>query len=343
MKADEFKILNSNGLIARFSSYGARWLSMEIPDRFGNFDDVLLGFNDINDYKSAEEKYYGAIVGRVCGRISNAGFSLNNKSFNLFANEGGKNHLHGGINAFHNCYWDSYTGINDRGDSFVEFQHFSPDGDEGYPGNLKTTVRYTLNNENVLEMVCKAVADMDTIVNLTNHAFFNLCGNRCSNNVLNHRLLLNSSYLIECDGELLPTGNLLSVKDSVLDFRNGPFIYESLCTDLYDIRDNKGFSLAYKLDDADSNIRLAAILSEENSGRKLKIYTNQPSLQIYNGYYMSGHDIGKGGYPYHSSAGIALETQGFPDAINHKSFPSIILRKDEVYLHITQYRFSVDK
>lgn len=342
MKTDEFEIVNSNGLIARFSSYGARWISMEVPDRYGDFDDVLLGFNDISTYGEAEEKYYGAMVGRVCGRISNASFSLNDKFFKLSKNENGKNHLHGGMNAFHNCYWKANTGINDKGDSFVEFKHYSPDGDEGYPGNLGVTVRYTLNNDNILSMVCKGIADKDTIINLTNHAFFNLCGSRKPDNVLKHRLLLNSSSLIECDDELLPTGKLLSVEGTSLDFREGRMISESLVTDLYGISKNKGYSLAYKLDNTDGNFRLASILSEEKSGRKLKIYTNQPSLQVYNGYYMSGKDIGKGGFPYCSSSGIALEPQGFPDAINHSSFPSIILRKDEVYMHITEYRWSVD-
>lgn len=342
MEVETIKLKNSNGLSAKFSSYGARWLSMEVPDRYGNFDDVLLGFNDISTYGKAEEKYYGAMVGRVCGRISNACFSLDNKSFKLSQNENGKNHLHGGRNAFHNCYWKSNTGINDQGDSFVEFIHYSPNGDQGYPGNLRVTVRYTLNNNNILSMVCKGITDEDTIINLTNHAFFNLCGSRKPDNILNHHLLLNSSFIIECDDELLPTGKLLSIKGTSLDFMKGRKISESLVTDLYGISINKGYSLAYKLDNADCNLRLASILSEKKSGRKLKIYTNQPSIQVYNGYCMSGQDIGKGGFPYFPSSGIALETQGFPDAIHHSSFPSIILRKDEVYIHFTEYRWSVD-
>lgn len=342
MEVEAIKLVNSNGLTAKFSSYGARWLSMEVPDRNGVFDDVLLGFNNISTYAEAEEKYYGAIVGRVCGRISNACFSLNNKCFELSPNENGKNHLHGGVYAYHNCYWEANKGVNDKGNPFVEFKHYSPDGDEGYPGNLSITVRYTLDENNVLSMACKAIADKDTIVNLTNHAFFNLCGSNKPDNVLNHRLFLNSSFLIECDDELLPTGKLFPVEGTVLDFRKEPFINESLFTDLYGIYKNKGFSLAYKLDNADSNVRLAAILSEEKSGRMLCVYTNQPSIQVYNGYCMSGHDIGKGGFPYYSSAGIALETQGFPDAINHSSFPSIILKKDEVYMHITEYRWNVN-
>lgn len=342
METEIIQLVNSKGLIAKFSSYGARWLSMVVPDRNGVFDDVLLGFNNISTYAEAEEKYYGAIVGRVCGRISNARFLLNNKYFKLYPNEYGKNHLHGGVNAYHNCYWEAIKGINDRGDSFVEFEHYSPDGDEGYPGNLRITVRYTLDENNVLSMLCKAISDKDTIVNLTNHAFFNLCGSNKSDNVLNHRLFLNSSFLIECDDELLPTGELFPVEGTLLDFRKEPYISGSLITDLYGISKNKGFSLAYKLDIAESNIVLAAILSEERSGRRLSIYTNQPSIQIYNGYCMSGNDVGKGGFPYYPSAGIALETQGFPDAINHSLFPSIVLKKNEVYMHITEYRWDIN-
>lgn len=337
---DNFIILrNSHGLSASFSSFGARWVNMIVPDKSGNFDDVLLGFNNILGYQKAEEKYHGAIVGRVCGRISGAGFELNGHHYQLATNENGITHLHGGIQAFHNCFWEENSGVNEDGDEFVIFRHFASNGNEGYPGNLHVTVCYTLTKDDVLKMVCKAISDADTVINLTNHAFFNLCGSHNPNNILQHYLFLNSSYLIECDDNLIPTGKLYSLDGTPLDFRKASPINEALNTELYDITRNKGFSLAYKLEGADANIRLAAILSEEGSGRQLQIYTNQPSLQIYTGYFMTGHDIGKAGYPYYSGAGIALEPQGFPDAVHQPTFPSIVLRKGEVYLHVTEYRW----
>lgn len=330
---------NSHGLSASFSSFGARWVNMIVPDKFGNFEDVLLGFNNIFEYQNAEEKYHGAIVGRVCGRISDASFDLNGHRYQLAANENETTHLHGGIQAFHNCFWEEEGGVNEDGDEFVIFRYFSSDGNEGYPGNLQVSVCYTLTKDDVLKMVCKAVADSDTIVNLTNHAFFNLCGSRSCDNIFQHHLCLNSSYLIECDRNLIPTGKLRSLDGTPLDFRETSPINKALDTELYDIPHNRGFSLAYKLEGADANIRLAAILSEEKFGRQLQIHTNQPSLQVYTGYFMTGHDIGKAGYPYYSGAGIALEPQGFPDAVHQPNFPSIVLWKGEVYLHITEYRW----
>lgn len=336
---------NSHGLIARFSSYGARWISMVIPDKTGGFDDVLLGFKTLEEYQSATEHYYGAIVGRVCGRIGNAKFRLNGRSYNLTANENGTHHLHGGIHAFHNVFWESYCGVGLNGDQYVSFIHEFCDGEEGYPGNLWVEIRYVLTETDILKMVCTAICDQDTIVNLTNHAFFNLCGSKVSHNIFGHKLFLRSSELIECDESLIPTGRLLSLDNSLLDFRKEKLIGKALDSDLFQIKSNKGFSLAYSMNppnkQSNGNVRLAAILSEEETGRRLEIYTNQPSMQVYTGYCLDGSDIGKGGFPYYAGAGVALEPQGFPDAVNHSNFPTIALLKNDVYLHVTEYRWSV--
>lgn len=339
-----YTLHNQQGTIARFTSYGARWISMCTSDRQGIFDDVLLGFNSLQEYSSAKEQYHGAIVGRVCGRINNARFSLDGKEYVLAANDVyGKpapNHLHGGNLAFHNRYWNGRLMLNEAGEEMVVFTCRSLDGEEGYPGNMDVEVSYTLRNDNVLCMECMAVCDKKTPVNLTNHAFFNLSGKQAD--ILSHKLRIGASRIIECNQELIPTGNYISTERTDLDFSVLRPISVSMQSDLFQIKENKGFSLAFALDKKSKNgLFLAAELFDELSGRELSIYTNQLSLQVYTGYFMDGSDMGKHGKPYLKNAGIALETQGFPDAVNHSGFPSVILLPGQTYYHHTEYKFYI--
>lgn len=341
-----FTLHNRNGCIAQFSNYGARWISMWTPDKQGVFEDVLLGFNSLEDYLQAKEQYHGAIVGRVCGRIDNARFLLDGQQYLLAENDVyGKpqpNHLHGGNSAFHNQYWKGALTVNDLGEERAVFTLFSGDGDEGYPGNLEVKVTYTLRNDDVLSMECEAVSDKKTPLNITNHAFFNLSGKQVGSDILSHKLKIVSDKIIECDMELIPTGEYISVAGTDLDFRSYRKISDSLQSCLFAVKEDEGFSLAYALNkDRENERSLAAELVDEISGRKLSIFTNQPSLQVYTGYFMDGKDIGKGGMPYQKSAGIALETEGFPDAVNHPSFPSVILTPGNTYCHYTEYKFSI--
>ena len=315
--AELVTLKNRNGLVAQFTNYGARWVSMWTPDRNGRMGDIVLGFDTLDGYLTAGEQYHGAIVGRVCGRINNARFTLEGQEFLLASNDAyGKpvrNHLHGGMAAFHNRFWKSRLFVTSPGEEAVEFTTCSPNGEEGYPGNLEVKVTYLLKDNNTLRMECEATTDRLTPVNLTNHAFFNLqssFGITDKKNVLSHNLTLNASAIIECDNELIPTGRLLSVNDTLLDFR-----------------------LPHTI---------ASSLSDEISGRKMDIYTNQQSVQVYNGYFMDGTDIGKRDTPYYASAGIAIETQGYPDAPNQPSFPSILIDKTEKYRHVAEYQFGVD-
>lgn len=336
---------NSHGLTASFSTYGARWLEMFVPDRNGCFEDVLLGFSDLSDYKYASEQYYGAIVGRVCGRIKNAHFCIGKESYELAANDiYGKpkfNHLHGGFLGFHNRLWDSLIKQNEKGEETVVFTCLSKDGEEGYPGNLSISVSYTLTIDNSIEMVCKATTDKITPINVTNHAFFNLSGVQKNMNILSHSLRVCSSQIIACDDNLIPTGDLISVSGTALDFRKPRLISDALMTDYLGIKHQNGFSLAYVLYN-ESDCSLAADLYDKNSGRRLTIYSNQPSLQVYTGYLMDGSDVGKGNIPYFANAGIALETQGYPDAVHWKCFPSVLLNVGEEYLQYTKYKFSIN-
>lgn len=341
---------NKNGLIAQFTPYGARWVSMWVPDRNGYMGDVVLGFDTLEGYRMAGEQYHGAIVGRVCGRIRNARFMLDGQEFLLASNDAyGKpvrNHLHGGIVAFHNRFWDSRKYITPSGEEAVEFTTYSPNGEEGYPGNLEVKVTYRLQENNCLRMECEATTDRLTPVNLTNHAFFNLqsfLGVTDKKSILSHFLTLNASAIIECDSELIPTGRLLPVDGTLLDFRSPRTIGSSLTEEHPQIQKGKGFSLAYALDTKeDEALTYAASLWDEISGRKLEIYTNKPSVQVYNGYFMDGTDIGKDGTPYYASAGIAIETQGYPDAPNQPAFPSILIDESTKYTHITEYRFTTE-
>lgn len=359
-------LTNRQGLRARFCNYGARWVGMFTPDRDGRFDDILLGFDTLSAYRKAGEPYHGALVGRVCGRIGNASFRMEGKTYPLTSNDlygrPVRNHLHGGIDAFHRRMWEIRS-VDPAGNR-VTFSLFSPDGEEGYPGNLSVEVTYTLTDENKLRMECAARTDRMTPVNLTNHSFFNLRGSR---DVLDQELQIFSTRLIECDEELLPTGKLIPVKNTFYDFTSSKKIRESLPgaaenkgagkgavenrgteegTAENKITGNeaaenspKGFSIAFALDKKESERSIAAILKDDRSGRKMEIYTDQPSLQVYTGYLMDGSDVGKKNRRYFASAGIALEPQGFPDAPNHSEFPTVFISPDRPYKQITEYVF----
>ena len=336
-------LCNDNGVRAVFSCYGARWIAMCVPDREGRVEDVLLGFDHLNDYKTATESYYGAIIGRVCGRISNAEFRINGTLYKLAPNDiyghPIRNHLHGGIAGFHCQLWQKMQYKNKDGEESVSFTYLSKDGEEGYPGNLNVSVTYTLTNDNALLMECKAVADQCTPVNLTNHAFFNLHGVDRGKNILSHRLTIPSWHIIECDEELVPTGTIVSVKNTLLDFSKSRLIGEAVKCEQMGIHTNNGFSLAYALD-TNCGLPLIAELYEEQNGRTMQIFSNQPSLQVYTGYLMNGTDIGKKGVRYSVSAGVALEPQGYPDAVHQSNFPSVLLKPGDMYVHRSLYRFT---
>ncbi|MDR2919456.1 MAG: galactose mutarotase [Tannerella sp.] len=331
---------NPNGLVAQFTNYGARWVNMWVPDQHGEFDDILLGFDTLTGYMNAGEQYHGAIVGRVCGRINQARFSLCGKEYKLDSNDvygdPVKNHLHGGIKAFHKQLWD----ISNENENTVTFSLFSPDGDESYPGNLTVHVTYKLTPENSLRMECTATTDQPSPVNLTNHAFFNLQKNKQHKSVLSHFLKLRSTSIVACDKELIPTGTLKDISNTFLNFTSPKTIAASISAGDDMVKKDKGFSVAFVLSDKDTDLDWAATLEDTESGRSVEIYTNQPSLQVYTGYFMDGSDIGRENAKYFAGAGIALEPQGYPDAPNQPQSLSIIIDKNNPYRHITEYRFN---
>lgn len=340
---------NGLGSTASFTNYGARWVDMTLANPEGNAVQVVLGFDTLKGYMEAGEKYHGAIVGRVCGRMKGAAFSLGGHTYALAANdafgEPVKNHLHGGILAFHNQFWNAGKFLTPNGDEAVRFSLFSPDGEEGYPGNLEVTVTYTLlKDADTVVLECRAATDRPTVVNLTNHAFFNLAGHNVGMSVARQRLTLASDRLIACDDQLIPTGELARTTGTFADFSNGQTLAESIAAGNEQVRKDGGYTLAYALGSegqASKNPHFAARLEDPESGRSLELFTDRPSLQLYNGYFMDGSDRGHHDTPYFASAGLALEPQDFPDAPNHPHFPSIEITPEHPYRQITEYRFGI--
>lgn len=374
---------NRSGCRADFTNYGARWVGMSLggasaggmspdgvsadgmsPDgvsagemsrdgRSAGTAQVVLGFDTLRAYMEAGEKYHGAIVGRVCGRIGGASFELDGRRYRLVSNDvygkPVKNHLHGGIQAFHNRFWQAETFVTAEGDEAVAFSLCSRDGDEGYPGNLRVRVTYTLRAESdTLVMECRAVTDTPTVVNLTNHAFFNLAGHAMPMNVAQQRMTLAARRMAECGEELIPTGVLTPVVGTYADFTQGRTLAEAISAGNDRVKADNGFTIAYALDDSRNRAespdggeecRFAARLEDPVSGRALEICTDQPSVQVYNGYFMDGSDRGHGGVPYFANAGVAIEPQGFPDAPNRPEFPAVRVDPERSYRQRTEYVF----
>ena len=340
-----FTLRNKNGLVAQFTNYGARWLSMWVPDKNGQWSDVVLGFDSIEGYLNAKEKYYGAIVGRVCGRIGQGTFSLNGETYRLAKNDlfgtPVKNHLHGGTKGFSFQVWDARQIKNSNEEDALELSYLSVDGEEGYPGNLEVKVTYTLTNNNEIKIDYSAATDKPTTINLSNHAYFNLHGDM-TQTVVDHLLCIHAKNVIECNGELTPTGKLLTVSDTPLDFTDSRRISSRIDEEFPgQLFAGKGYVAAFVLDPAGSCLKLAASVEEEKSGRVMEVYTDQPSLQFYNAWLFDGTDRGKNGQRYYASSGLALEAQAFPDAPNHSHFPPIVLTPEEIYHQETIYRFSI--
>lgn len=347
MSQDEFiKLENPNGCRAYFTKYGARWVAMFVPDRDGLLQDVILGFDTMEGYRTAVEQYHGAIVGRVCGRIGNAAFLLNGKTYHLASNDvygqPVRNHLHGGLEGFHKKIWDSELIVNDKNEPGVRFTYVSCDGEEGYPGEIKIAVSYFLTDDNSVDMFFEGKTDRESILNITNHTFFNLNGNFATN-VLNHVLKLGECMLVECDKELLPTGNLMDISKDSIRFDGSMNVLDSILSSEVLNVSQPDISLAYAFPSIDKELILVAELAEAESGRRLSIYSDLPSLQVYDAYFMDESDIGKNNIPLSKYAGIALEPQGFPDAPNHPNFPSIKISPDNPLLGRIKYVFDVIK
>ena len=340
-----YTLTNKAGCIAQFTNLGGRWVSMWVPDGNGNMTDVVLGFNSPGEYLKAGEPYHGAIVGRVCGRINNARFTLNGNTYDLAHNDGfgepEKNHLHGGVEGFHRKVWDAELFRNDKEEQGITFSYTSPDGEEGFPGELKVMVSYTLTGNNEIRVEYSATTDKPTIVNLTNHVYFNLNGEG-NGNILNHTLKVYADKYIEGDKELIPTGKLVPVDNSPFDYRDFSSMGKGIGQKHSQIFEGMGYAIAMVIKEQNSKelVKVAEIKADLSS-IKLEVLSDQASLQLYNAWLFDGRDKGKSGKPYHASGGFIMETQGYPDAPNNKHFPPVQLKPGDQYTHTTIFRFSV--
>lgn len=330
-----FTLENKNGLKACITNYGGRVVNLFVPDRNGNFDDVVLGYDNLSEYLTSNEKYYGATIGRYGNRIGKAQFTISDKIYYLEKNNG-VNSLHGGSGGFHNVYWD-VTQLNGE---TLELAYVSNDGEEGFPGNLKVKVVYSLTDNNELKIEYFATTDQPTVVNLTHHSFFNLTGD-FQKTINNHILQIAADYYTPVDEGLIPTGEIAPVNGTPFDFRNPTSIGERIEEDNKQLKLGRGYDHNWVLDAAgtNKNIRLAAKVTEPVSGRAMEVFTNEPGIQFYGGNFLNGSDRGKAGVAYHHCTAFCLETQHFPDSPNKENFPSTILNPEEEFYSVCIYRF----
>ena len=334
-----YVLKNKNGLEATFTNFGQRLVSLMVPDKYGVFNDIVLGFSNLEGYKTAGGKYFGAIIGRYGNRIANGEFSIDGETYKLAINNG-KNHLHGGIKGFNNVVWDARQLNNNE----IEFTRISPDLEEGYPGNLRVTVHYTLTNNNSLQINYTATTDKPTIVNLTNHSFFNLAGEG-KGSVNNHLLMINADFFTPVNQDLIPTGDIVKVEGTPFDFTRLKPIGQDLEADNQQLKYTKGYDHNYVLNKTHQNVHgfvLAAKVIEPNNGRVMEVYTNAPGIQFYQGNFLDGGAIGKSGKPYVYRGAFCLETQHFPNSPNQANFPSTILRTYETYKSTCIYKFKIN-
>lgn len=326
-----YTLTNDRGLEVSIITYGGAITSLKTPDRDGHFDDIVLGYETLEDYTS-NPRYFGALIGRHGNRIGGGKFSLNGAGYQLPQNNGA-NHLHGGFNGFDKRVWDAKVD-----GELLQLSYFSKDGEEGYPGNLTAEVDFRLVDHE-LRMDYRATTDCDTLVNLTNHSYFNLKG---EGTILDHELTLNADSFTPVSKDLIPNGEISSVERTPMDFRYGKAIGSEI-TEPYDqLGFTGGYDHNFVLNNYDGSLRSAGRLFESSTGRVVEVFTTQPGMQFYSGNFLDGTLIGRNGVVYVKYAGLCLEPQHFPDAPNHSNFPSTVLRAGEEYKQTNIYRFSTD-
>jgi aldose 1-epimerase len=336
---DMHTLTNANGMQVRLIDYGATITSIRVPDRDGRYADVVLGFDSLAQYET-KSPYFGATVGRYANRIANGRFALDGTSYQLPVNNA-PNTLHGGPRGFDKRVWHAEPFRTDT-TSGVVFTRISADGEEGFPGTMHVVVTYTLTADDALRMEYEAATDRTTIVNMTNHAYFNLVG-AGKGDILGHVLQIPSSRFTPVDSTLIPTGEIRSVAGTPLDFRQPTPIGARIDDDYEQLRIAGGYDHNWIIDGAGDSLALAARVYEPTSGRVLEVYTTEPGVQFYTGNFLDGSITGKVEHRYGHRSALTLETQHYPDSPNHPDFPSTVLRPGETYRTQTVYRFSVRK
>lgn len=326
---DIFSLETKGGLKVKVINYGGTLLSLEVPDKNGKLTDIVLGFDNIEQYLGPHP-YFGALIGRYGNRIANGKFKIENKEYNLTVNNGA-NTLHGGeLKAFHRVLWDIEEFENNEGLG-LKMKHLSKDLEEGFPGNLNVEVIYFFSHKNEFKISYKATTDKPTHVNLTHHSYFNFTG--CNENIFNHEVLINAKQFTPVNNSLIPTGELKDIKNTCFDFQE----YKKMGKQI-PLTGNKGFDNNYVLDKKGNELSLAAKVKEKKSGISMEIYTTEPGMQFYTGGFI-GKLSAKNGIKYDDYYGFALEPQHFPDSPNITHFPSTLLKPGEIYESETVFRF----
>ena len=336
---DLYVLTNRAGVEVGITNYGGAVVSVKVPGRNGKLADVVLGYDNAEGYVN-DKSFFGALVGRYGNRIAHAQFTLDGQTYTLAKNNG-DNSLHGGIKGFNKALWTAKP-LTVKDGQALELSYLSKDGEEGFPGNLKVTVVYTLTNENGLKISYTATTDKKTVVNLTNHSYFNLAG-QGSGDILGHKLMINADKFTPVDAGLIPTGELRDVTDTPFDFRKPTAIGARINRDDEQLKLGGGYDHNFVLNrKSETGESLAARVVEPNSGRVLEVWTTEPGIQFYTGNFLDGKAVGKGGATYPKRSAFCLETQHFPDSPNQPKFPSVVLEPGKTYHTVTTYKFSVE-
>ena len=334
---DLFILSNENGFEMSVTNYGAKIVSLHVPDKNGKMIDVVLGHDSIDEYLKSQEPYFGAVCGRTGNRIAKGKFTLDEQEYTLAVNNG-PNNLHGGLKGFNAVVWDTKL-INAQ---TLELTYLSRDGEEGYPGNLTVIVTYTLADDNAVLIDYKATTDKATIVNLTNHSYFNLSG-AGDEYIGDHLLQINADTYLPTDDTAIPYGKAEKVEGTPMDFRNLTEIGARINDDFQQLIFGKGYDHTYVLNKKESKLSFCAKSISPKTGIEMDTYTTEPGVQLYTGNWMTGEFEAKEGKRYPMRSAFCLETQHYPDSINKPEYPSVVLRPGEEFRSLTIYKFSVKK
>ncbi|OGU41368.1 MAG: galactose mutarotase [Ignavibacteria bacterium RIFOXYB2_FULL_35_12] len=335
-----YTLKNHNNVSVSITNYGGIVTSIKVPDKNGNLSDIVLGYDHVEGYIINNSPYFGALIGRYGNRIAKGKFSLDGVQYKLATNNGA-NHLHGGEKGFDKVVWTAKE-LHGKGTVGLELTYICKDGEEGYPGNLNVKVNYSLNNRNELRIDYTATTGKKTIVNLTNHAYFNLKDGGAST-ILDHQLKINADRFTPIDSTLIPIGKIIPVENSALDFRNFTIIGKRINSKDEQIRFGLGYDHNFVLNGNVNQLKHAATVKEESAGRILEVFTTEPGIQFYSGNFLDGSITGKNNIVYNNRSGFCLEAQHFPDSPNHINFPSTELKPGKVYNSTTIYKFDVGK
>ena len=328
-----YTLTNASGMQAKISTFGGAVVSLTAPDRDGNYADVVHGYDDLAGYER-DSNYFGALIGRYGNRIGGAAFTLDGTAYTLPKNDS-SNSLHGGPNGFNKQVWSAEEVPGQE--AAVKLSYLSADGEAGYPGNLQVTVTYTLTNDDALRIDYEATTDKKTVVNLTNHSYFNLAG---TGDILNHELMIAADRFTPVDRGLIPTGELRPVEGTPFDFTTATAIGARINADDEQINFGGGYDHNWVLNSGGGSLALAATLYDPASGRFMEVETTEPGIQFYSGNFLNGRATGKNGVAYAKRSALCLETQHFPDSPNKPDFPSTVLNPGDTYRTTTVYRFS---